>query len=110
MDIFLENFIWSIHTAKARFFPRFIVPSPYSKPARYSSMVYLCATWHINISILQSFEFVKQSDGTCHCDQLIAELTTVLPKIPVNFAEFPKVDSPEHLRLFLFEEQKMKSN
>ena len=29
----------------------------------------------------------------------ITKQATVIPKIPVYFAEFPKVDSPEHRRL-----------
>lgn len=47
----------------------------------------------------QFFRFVKQSDGTCHCDLIIANQAWVLPKIPHQLAEFPGLDYLEHLRL-----------
>lgn len=39
--------------------------------------------------LAEAYVFIKQSESSGHCDQLLAELAPLIPKIRGQFAEFP---------------------
>jgi len=43
-----------------------------------------------------TYVLVKQSGLPCHCDQPLARLAPLVPKVRGQFAEFPRVDFRRH--------------
>lgn len=43
-----------------------------------------------------TYVLVKQSGLPCHCDQPLARLAPLIPKVRGQFAEFPRVDFRRH--------------